>query len=135
VIVWNREDEVGQWVCQRLGGTFHRDQATAIGYEKDGSLVGGVIFDRYMGRSICLHIAGEGQWLTKGFLKACFSYVFNQMKVLKAVALVESTNTKSLRLTKKLGFQPQAVIPDAGWTGDLLIHTMTPDQCRWLGGK
>lgn len=135
-IVWDQSQKVGEWVCARIGGTFDASSSAAIGLEKDGTLVAGVLFDHFNGRSIAMHVAGEGgHWMTRDFARACFGYVFNQLKVQKVLGWVDSTNLQARRYDEHLGFQLEATVTGAGKTGDLLIYTMTPDQCRWLGGK
>ena len=80
-----------------------------------------------------MHVAGEGgHWMTSDYAKACFGYVFNQLNVNKVIGLVDSTNTAARRYDEHLGFRLEATIPDAGTHGDLLIYTMTREQCRWV---
>jgi len=135
-IVWDRPAEVGRWVCSRIGGSFDASSATAIGLERDGELIAGVVFDHFNGRSISMHVAGEGgHWMTRGYAKACFGYVFNQLKVKKVIGLVDSANLAARRYDEHLGFRLESVITDAGREGDLLIYTMTAGECRWLGEK
>lgn len=135
MIVFNRPNEVGPWVCERIGGTFHANDSTTIGYEVAGKLVAGVLFDSYRTRSLAIHVAGEGQWLTRGLIRASFRYAFLQLGVGKLIALIDSMNAKSIRLTEYLGFRLEATVTGAGKSGDLLIYTMTPDTCRWIGEK
>lgn len=133
-IVWDQPVRVGQWVCARTGGAFEPTVATAIGLEQDGQLIAGVVFDNYTGRSIAMHVAGEGgHWMTRAYAKACFGYVFNQLKVGKVIGLVDSENHAARRYDEHLGFRLEATITGAGKTGDLLIYTMTPAECRWIG--
>lgn len=124
---------IGPWVCARTGGTFEPGCSTAMGWEIDGELVAGVLFDQFNGRSICMHVAAERP-VTRSYTRACFSYVFNQLGVMKAIGLVDSTNAKALRFDSHLGFVEEARIKDAGKFGDLVILTMTRQQCRWLNG-
>jgi RimJ/RimL family protein N-acetyltransferase len=133
-VIWDRPQEVGEWVCARIGGTFDLSGATAIGLEKDGRLIAGVMYDHYNGRSIAMHVAGEGgHWMTREFARACFGYAFNQLGVNKVIGLVDSTNESARRYDEHLGFRLEATITGAGRTGDLLIYSMTPEQCRWIG--
>jgi RimJ/RimL family protein N-acetyltransferase len=134
VIVWDRPEEVGRWVCERNGGSFS-PESTAIGVESDGQLIGGVMFDSWNGNSICLHVAGQGNWYSRSFGQAVFGYAFGQLKVKNALAPVDSTNEKSRRFCERIGFRLEATITSAGKTGDLLVFSMTPDECRWLGDK
>jgi RimJ/RimL family protein N-acetyltransferase len=133
-IVWDEPERVGAWVCSRIGGSFDKQGSTAIGLERDGQLIAGVMFDHFNGRSIAMHVAGEGgHWMTRDYARACFGYVFNQLKVLKVIGLVDSTNAAARRYDEHLGFVLEATVPDAGQHGDLLIFTMSRAQCRFLG--
>lgn len=125
--------KVGPWVCQRTGGTWTGD-GSAIGYEKDGKLIAGVLYDQYNGRSACMHVASDGsrKWMTRDYLWICFDYPFNQLKLNKLLGLVDSTNEKALAFDKHLGFVEEAIIKDAGKHGDLVILSMTRQQCRFL---
>lgn len=133
-VVWDQPVLVGAWVCERIGGQFNAQLATAIGLERDGELIAGVIFDNYMGQSIAMHVAGEGgHWMTREFARACFGYAFNQLKVKKVLGFVDSTNAAARRYDEHLGFKLEHVITDAGKVGDLCIYSMTPDKCRFIG--
>lgn len=135
-IVWDEPQRVAEWVCARVGGSFNPGESTAIGLEKDGAMIAGVLFDHYLVRSIAMHVAGEGgHWMTRDFARACFGYAFNQLKVCKVLGLVDSANHAARRYDEHLGFRLEATITGAGKTGDLLVYSMTPDQCRWIGDK
>lgn len=135
-VVLDQPVRVGEWVCQRIGGQFNELLSTAIGLERDGELIAGVVFDSYMGRSIAMHVAGEGgHWLTRDFLRACFGYAFTQLQVRKVLGYVDSTNDQARRFDEHIGFRLEHVITDAGKHGDLLIYSMTPEQCRFIGER
>ena len=122
------------WTAEQTGGRYFAGSGQGIGWEKDGRLVAGVLYDNFNGRSVQMHVAAIGhQWLVRKYLRTCFDYPFNQLKVLKVVGLVDSTNTDALRFDFHLGFKEEAVIKDAGKHGDLHVLTMTRDQCRFLG--
>lgn len=131
-VIFDQRERVSRWVVARVGGALH-DQQQAIGYERDGELIAGCLFDRYVGRAICMHVAGEGLWCRPEFLKHCFGYVFNQLQCTKAIGLVDSANTKARRLDEHLGFRLEATVTDGAEGGDLLIYTMTRAECPWLG--
>jgi len=131
------ENVIGPWVCQRTGGQYFPDSgARAIGLLRDGVLVAGVLFEHYNGRSIAMHVAGEGKdWMTRDFLMECFRYPFVQLGVHKIIGLVDSSNKDARRLDEHLGFRMEAKIAGAAPRGDLLIFTMTREQCRFLERK
>ncbi len=130
--MWDEPDRVGPWVCERLGGTWQAGD-NAIGLEKNGELIAGVVFDNYLGRSICMHVAASGEWwLTREFLQAAFGYPFNQLGVHKIIGPVDSKNADARKFDEHLGFYLEATIKDANKLGDLLLYTMTRQQCRWV---
>lgn len=121
------------WTAERTGGTYYAGSGAGIGWEKDGQLLAGVLYDEFTGRSVRMHVAGVGKrWMAREFLWTCFDYPFNQLKVNKVIGLVDSTNSDALRFDRHLGFVEEAVIKDAGKFGDLHVLTMTRDQCRFL---
>ena len=129
-------NRVGQWVCERTGGTYFEGSGQGIGLEKNGELIAGVVFDDYNHRSVRMHVAAIGKrWMNYAYLWTCFDYPFNQLKVNKIIGLVDSTNADARKFDEHIGFNLEAVIPDAGREGDLLIYTMTRQQCRWLGER
>jgi RimJ/RimL family protein N-acetyltransferase len=65
-----------------------------------------------------------------------FHYGFVALGVRKIIGLVPSDNRRSMRVTTGLGFIPVAVITEACASGaDLVVLTMTRDQCKWLKWK
>jgi hypothetical protein len=125
-------EHVCHWVAQRTGGEYFGG-GQGIGWTRDGELVGGVLVDNSTGRSVQMHCAGiGGHWLSKSLLRYSFHYVFNELQVHKAIALVDSTNVEALRLDRHLGFVQEAVITGTGRHGDTIILSMTRDQCRYL---
>lgn len=128
--------DIGRWVCGRTGGVYTEEDSIALGrVDEDGKLIGGVVFEDYNGNSVLMHCAGEGAWINREFLRKTFGYAFDQLKVHKIIGLVDSTNERALTLDKHLGFVEEAVITGAGKCGDLVILTMTRDQCRYLASR
>ena len=73
---WNivQGDSVGAWVAQQTTGSYHYN-ATAIGLEREGQVVAGVIYESFMDTTITCHIAVAGR-MTKTFIAALFNYQF-----------------------------------------------------------
>jgi len=129
-IIFGQDLRVGTWVFEKTGGLYTKKDSTTIGLEKNGELVAGFVYNNYIpNRSIAMHVAGN--LFTKKFIKAGFRYPFKQLKVLKTIAFIDSTNIKSVKFTSKLGAIHEATIKDAGRHGDLLIYTMTQEQFRF----
>jgi RimJ/RimL family protein N-acetyltransferase len=70
--------------------------------------------------------------MEKEWMRFCFDYVFNQVKVKKLIGLVSSANQRALKLDKHFGYVEEGIIKDAAPDGDLHILTMTKEQCRVL---
>jgi RimJ/RimL family protein N-acetyltransferase len=130
-LIFDQPQRVAEWVCARIGGAPHAHM-TAIGQEVNGTLISGVIFEMYTGRSIAMHVAGEGRWASHQFISTCFRYCFNQLKVSKVLGFVDSSNAAARRFDEHIGFTLEATVTGAAEGGDLLIYSMTPDTCRWL---
>lgn len=135
-IVYGEDEAIGRWVCARTAGQYLPGESRSIGMvNDDGSIVAGVLYDHYNGRSIAMHVAGEGgRWITRPLLRAAFAYPFRQLGVGKVLGFVDSTNAAARRLDEHLGFVLEATLRDAGPHGDLLLYSMTAEQCRFLGG-
>lgn len=126
-------EDVCKWVAEKTGGAYYQDSGQGIGWAKNGVLIAGVLYDNCNGNSVQMHVAAIGKkWLVREYLRVCFDYPFNQLKVKKVIGLVDSTNLDALKFDLHLGFKKEHVIQDAGKYGDLNILTMTRQECRFL---
>ena len=128
------DHEVGHWVAARNFQMYFEANSQSIGLEKDGEIVAGVIYDGWNKKSIVCHIAAT-ESLTATFLAKVFDYSFRQLQVHKMIATVSSKNFKSIRLVTHMGFKEEAKIKDAHPLGDIVIFTMTKEDCKFLGEK
>lgn len=124
--------EIGNWVAERIAGEFSSENSSAIGLQKDGETIAGVIYENWNRQSIFCHIAIEGL-MTKGYLRAIFDYPFNVCKVKKIIVPVVSNHAKSIKLVTKMGFVEEARLKDASPNGDIIFLTLTKENCRFLG--
>lgn len=125
-------DDVCHWVARRAGGTYSGG-GVAFGLERDGELACGVLFEDYTGRAMKVHVAKDPDGsISRLWLYAFFGYAFNQVKVHKLIGPIDSNNEQSLTFARRLGFVDEAVIKDAAPTGDIVLLTMTREQCRFL---
>lgn len=101
---------------------------------EDGRPVAGVIYDGYNGATIMAHIWVDAESTpSREWYAAIFDYPFNRLKVHKIVGQVRSTNEEAMKLDHHFGFELEAVISKFYDTGaDLLVYTMTREQCRIL---
>lgn len=106
----------------------------AFGLEIEGHLIAAVIYDNYQESSISAHLTIQtGAIVSMNFLWYAFHYPFNELKVHKLLGFVDSANQKALSLYARLGFVEEYRIPGAALGGDLVVISMTRQQCRFLG--
>ena len=125
---------VGHWVAKRIRGGYFAERSNALGLEKNGELVAGVIYENWNHKSIWCHIAIDGR-LTPRYLAAIFDYPFNVCQVEKIIVPVGSDNEKSIRLVEKMGFAEEGRIKNARPEGDLILFTLPRNACRFIGEK
>ena len=128
-------DMFGEWICERMDGQWvpGRGQAICVVDSQHG-ILGGAIFDSFNGASVCAHIAGRKDklWAKPDFFRLCFTYAFDQLGARKVIGLVGADNITAQRFDEHLGFVLEATLRDAHPSGDLLLYTMTREQCRWI---
>jgi RimJ/RimL family protein N-acetyltransferase len=108
-------------------------RATALGNLQHGKLIAAVIFNEWNGSNLHMHVVSDGsrRWLSRTYLKAIFTYAFDQLGAKRVTAPVFSSNTRARVLVEKLGFQQEFVMPDGATDGDLILYVMRPSFCRW----
>lgn len=135
-VIYGQNERVIQWVGQRIDEDDF-GQAEAIGLEKDGELIAGVVYNWYTGPSICMHVAGEGrQWLNRDFLFRVFAYPFLQLECNRVTGLVRTDNLDAQRFDEHIGFVREGVIRRGATDGtDFILYGMLKEECRWLEMK
>jgi RimJ/RimL family protein N-acetyltransferase len=99
----------------------------------DGKAIAGVIYDNYNEVSVGAHIwIGADSMPSREWYAAIFDYPFNQLGVKKLVGQVPSSNSAASKLDKHFGFTEEARITDYSHDGDLILYTMTKDECKVL---
>jgi RimJ/RimL family protein N-acetyltransferase len=125
---------VGPWVARKTFGHFTPDTSEAIGLERGGELVAGVLYENWNGVSMVVHVAVEGL-MTPSYLHAIHHYPFIHAGASKVIAPVGEDNAESVRFVTKLGFQLEGRIPDAHPDGAILLYTLTRDRAKYLGER
>lgn len=137
-IITNREDIFGPWMMDRVGGKWFPGRGSIIGLwdTELNQPIAGAMYEGYNGASVCVHLTGTGKrWMNREYLWFCFYYPFEQLRVKKLVGYVESDNLDAQRLNDHFGYTLEATLKDAAPKGDLLLYTMTKEQCKWLSLK
>lgn len=121
-----------EWVAKKLFADFNACEA--IGLERRGEIVAGVVYENWNGASFVCHIVVEGL-MTPRYLAAIFHYPFVHCGAAKIIAPVAESNEDSIRFCRKLGFTLESTITRAHPDGSLLLFTMEPEACRFIKGK
>lgn len=123
---------MAEWCQERLPDFLGWNGAyVAIGYERGGELVGGIVFTGYCQTNIVMACVLEAP-LTRRFLRGIFFYPFLQLKVPRVTALIDASNMKSRRLVEHTGFRQEGRMREAAKDGDVIIYGMLRSECRWL---
>ena len=105
---------------------------SAIGLERDGELVAGVIYEGYNGHNVWMHVAIPGR-ITPKFLRYCFHYPFVELGCRRVSGYVEASNARARRFDEHLGFKPEATLRGAASDGgDVILYRMTREDCRYV---
>lgn len=101
--------------------------------DAEDRLLGGVIYEGMISNCIFMHQGSfDKKWLSQDMLWICFDYPFHQLGVGKVCGTIPSSNTELLDFNRRLGFKVECSIKDAYTDGDLVIMSMTREECRWL---
>ena len=125
---------VGQWIFDRTGGGVYDGSWSTIAHVKDGQIVAACGYSHYTGDEVSIHIASDQtrRSVTKEFLNCVFEYPFQQLKVKRLYGWVPTQFPDCIKFCLKLGFTVDRVLKDTEIAGDVVIFSMTPEQCRWL---
>ncbi len=135
-ILLGADDLVAELVASRIphmhGKSF--GQFVALGVIRNDELVGGVVYNNYVGHDCQVNIAIERATFMPW--RALFEYPFEQLNCARLTAVVGRKNKKSRDLVKALGFKLEGV-HEKGLDGieDAISYGMTRERCRWIKEK
>ena len=123
-----------KWVATRTNEFGDFGSSNAIGWEKDGRLVAGVVYAQWNGPNVVCHIASDRsrRWATREYLWTIFDYPFSQLKCKRITVEVGEGNYDSRRFVEHLGFKLEATLAGAHPTGELRIYRLWRDECKYL---
>ena len=111
-------------------GTYS-DKMTAIGYEKDGVIIAGTAFENFNKNNMFGHQRIDKS-PSRQYWYEVANYIFNYCDCKRFTATIEQDNLKAICLNKKIGFEIEATLKDAGRNGDLLIMVLWRSKCHML---
>ena len=116
-IIYDAE-RIGPWVCERAGGTWIPGRGTAIGLERDGEIVAGVLYEDFNGANVVMHVASDGtaQWMTPEYLRTLATKEYPFLKAsdnerLKRIEMPEGDLLVAEELMKSV-FSSDGVVSD-----------------------
>ncbi len=126
------QELLARWLCERIG-YMPTPHIRCIGnVSKEGKILGVVGFDGWNGASCQMHVAGEGNWVSRELIRATFDYAFNVAGLKVVLGLVPSSNDKALRFDRHVGFSEVARIKGGHPDGDLVVLQLRREDCRFL---
>lgn len=133
-ILYQQEERLLPWACERIGVESFRPDAQAIGLSRDGEVVGVVVYDNFSPADVMCHIASDGsrRWMIRPYLFAVFAFPFLQCGMRRITGLVESRNKAALRFDKHLGFQVEGMLRHGAPDDDVYVLGMLREECRWI---
>lgn len=127
---------VGPWVFTKIGKVWGPEGREAIGLERDGEVVAGVVLEDFTGVAASLHVAIDNPHIpVRKLLVATAGYCFNQLKLDKVIGVVPSSNAAALKFDYGIGFRPEAIIKGVYPGADMVIMSMTREQCSFIPKK
>lgn len=131
MIVTHSQSRLQDWLCTRLERSCSPNMR-CIGNVQNGKIVAVVGIDDWDSASAQIHVAGFGNWVTRDFLWAVFSYAFVQAGINVLYGLIPEVNSTSRRFAKHVGFKESYMIPDAHQDGGLMLVTLRKQDCKYM---
>jgi RimJ/RimL family protein N-acetyltransferase len=127
----SQDDRVGWRYLNERAGLPYQEGMWTICRQVQGRIVGAVGFTDFNGCAAAFHIALEAP-LTREFLWQMFRVPFEQWGLNVLLAGIPESNTRSLNLGRRLGFEEFAMIPRAHPQGGVVFMNLYREKCRWL---
>ena len=132
-ILFDQKDRVGDWVADKVDQRAAWGDFYAMGIERDGEIIAGVVINNYNGANATCHIAIEkhSKLLVELFFHVC-NYAFNHCKLKRLTGMVPTSEPEIIAFDKHLGFEEEFVMKDGAPGADMQVLVLWPDKCRWL---
>lgn len=94
----------------------------------------GVAYDSFNGRTCCMHAAVQKpEYMSRAIIQEVFEYPFLVCGVNHVLAPIKADNVPAVDFVKRLGFKEIHRFKDGAHPhGDLLLLTMSRQDCRWI---
>ena len=132
-LIYNQKERFAEWVALQVNHFGSWGEYYALGVEKDGEIIAGVVIDNINGSNATCHIAIEkkNRMIIPMFM-AVSDYAFNVCGLNRLTGMVPVDEPAIIEFDKHLGFEEEFVMKDAAPGGDMQVLVLWPDKCRWL---
>jgi RimJ/RimL family protein N-acetyltransferase len=122
-------EAAARWIAERLGKAFVPPY-TAIAVERDGEMLGTVLFNNFTGPDIEISVAGSPQAWTPAFMHRLAHYVWIENGCLRASMTTESTKVGTL--ARRMGARLEGIKRNAFGPGrDGYCYGLLRDEWRF----
>lgn len=129
------EERLRQFVMYHAGVGAPTGPTQVLGYLQDREILGAWMFERYTGvtGSLVAHWAATGVgWLRPDMLRLAAIYIYDQLGVNVVWGEVRRSDSYTRKVNEKLGFRKVAILEGYFPDDDLVIYSLTRQECRWL---
>jgi hypothetical protein len=127
------QKRVGQWVAEKVGQGASWGDFFAVGVERGGEIIAGVVVNNYNGANATCHIAIAQQTkMLVPLLRTVCDYAFRHCRLKRLTGMVPINEPHIIAFDKHLGFEEEFVMKDGAPGSDMQVLVMRPDNCRWL---
>jgi hypothetical protein len=123
---------IHDWLRQRIGLPWSSD-FRALARVVDDHIIAVVGYEGFTGTCCRMHMAGEGPWITRDFIRRAFRYPFEVLDLAMVFGVVPSGNTLALDIDRRLGFKEVFFAEGAHPDGGLHFLRFTRDD--WMRSK
>lgn len=104
-----------------------------IGRVEHGQLIGVVAYNGFCGRVCQMHVAGDGNFVSREFLRAAFHYPFVQLELTAVMGVVAANNKRAIRFDGHVGFR-EVYRVQSGWADgvDLMLLELKREDCKYI---
>ncbi len=123
------------WIQRRAQCILCEDTQGVTAYETEtGKVLACCAIDSFTENSCSTHMAIDNSMVLRhGFLEEISRHLFVTCGRSNIISLIPSTNKRTLRFNKHVGFKEVARVPNAIADGiDYVVMQMTRDECKWL---
>lgn len=120
---WSDDFRGAMFIPDHLQGAVAKKEHVIAAYGWSG----------FIGRTCNISILIQQPALfSRQIIREAFRYPFEVCGLNAVIATVDSTNTGSLSVCDRTGFEKVCTIKDGGAKGDLVVYEMHRERCRWL---